>query len=70
MRHDYARAVSDKVEVLEIDKEQYELIIKKTQISTSEKKIDFLIRYVPKFRSVARKMIEEMEVFFIKEVVT
>lgn len=70
MRNDYAKAVSEKVEVILIDKDYYEQIVKKTQLSTSEQKIDFLIRYIPKFRAVSRKIIEEMEVFFIKEVAT
>lgn len=44
--------------------------MKKTQLSASEQKIDFLLRYVPKLRAVSRTMIEELEVFFIKEVIT
>jgi len=69
-RNEYARAVTDNVEILEIEKDAYEQIVKQTQLSVSEKKIDFLMRYVPKFRSVARKLIEEMEIFFVKEVFT
>ena len=69
-RNDYARAVSEKAEVLKINRELYDSIVKKTQISESEKKIEFLVRYVPRFRSVARKLIEEMEVFFIKQTAT
>ena len=38
-------------------------------MSSGEKKIQFLIRYVPKLRLVSRAMIEDFEVFFIKEVV-
>ena len=60
--------MTEKVEVLEIEKEAYEQIVKQTQISVSEKKIDFLIRFVPKFRSVSRNLVEEMEIFFVKEV--
>ena len=70
LRLDYARAASDKVEVILIDKDYYENIVKRTQLSASEQKIDFLIRYVPKFRAVSRKIIEEMEVFFLKESAT
>lgn len=69
-RLDYARAVAETCWVLVIHKEQYELIVKKTQLSVSEQKIDFLMRYVPKLRAVTRNMVEELEVFFIKEVVT
>ncbi len=36
----------------------------------SEQKIDFLMRYVPRLRAVSRNVIEELEVFFIKEVAT
>ena len=46
------------------------MIVKKTQLSTSEQKVDFLVRYVPRLRAVARSMVEELEVFFIKEVAT
>ncbi|CDW88486.1 UNKNOWN [Stylonychia lemnae] len=70
LRHDYARVASEKAEVLIIDKDLYEQIVKRTQLSASEQKIDFLVRYIPKFRSVARKLIEEMEILFIKEVAT
>ena len=69
-RVDFARAVAETCWVLVIHKEQYELIVKKTQLSVSEQKIDFLMRYVPKLRAVTRNMVEELEVFFIKEVVT
>lgn len=44
--------------------------MKKTILSEGEKKIDFLIRYVPKLRNASRTMIEELEVFFIKQVYT
>jgi hypothetical protein len=50
-----------------IDRDQWEQILKKTMRSEGEKKIDFLIRYVPKLRLASRAMIEELEVFFIKE---
>lgn len=69
-RHDYAQVVTEKCWVLHIDKENYEQIVKRTQLSVSEQKIDFLIRYVPRLRAVSRNVIEELEVFFIKEVVT
>ena len=70
VRHDYCRAVTDKSWVIVVGKEAYEQVVKKTQLSSSEQKIDFLVRYVPKLRTVARSMVEEFEVFFIKEVVT
>eukprot|EP00347_Sterkiella_histriomuscorum_P017137 403350523 len=70
IRNEYARAASEKVEIISIDRDLYDQIVKKTQLSSSEQKIDFLIRYVPKFRAVSRKMIEEMEVLFNKEVAT
>jgi signal-transduction protein with cAMP-binding, CBS, and nucleotidyltransferase domain len=66
LRNDFARVVTEVAWVLFIHKDQYELIVKKTQLSASEQKIDFLIRYVPKLRSVNRSMIEELEVFFMK----
>jgi len=69
-RTDYAKGASEKNEVLEIDKLKYEQIIKKTELSSGEKKIDFLMRYVPKLRTAAKSMIEEFEVFFIKEDIT
>ena len=70
MRHDYARAVAETCWILIINKDQYDQIVKKTQLSVSEQKIDFLMRYVPKLRAVTRTMIEELEILFIKEIVT
>jgi len=49
---------------------EYNHIISKTLLSTSEKKILFLIRYVPSFRDLPRRLIEDFEVYFIKEQVT
>ena len=68
-RGDNARAAVDS-SIITIHKEQYEQIVKKTQLSTSEQKIDFLVRYVPKLRAVSRNMIEDLEIFFCKLVVT
>lgn len=70
MRHDYARAVAETCWILIINKDQYDQIVKRTQLSVSEQKIDFLMRYVPKLRAVTRTMIEELEILFIKEIVT
>jgi len=39
-------------------------------LTAGDKKVDFLFRYVPKIRTGGRKMIEEFEVFFLKEEVT
>lgn len=39
---DYARVASDKCEVIEFPKSKFENIIKSTQLSSSEKKVDFL----------------------------
>jgi len=39
-------------------------------LSTSEKKLEFLLRYVPKLRSLPRRVIEDYEVYFQKEVMT
>jgi len=44
--------------------------VKKVHLSTGEKKVEFLFRFIPKIRKAGRKMIEEYEVFFVKEVVT
>jgi CRP-like cAMP-binding protein len=68
-RGDHARAVGDCL-VVQISKDHYEQIVKKTQLSVSEQKIDFLMRYVPKLRAVSRTMIEDLEIFFQKEVAT
>ncbi len=68
-RHDYARGVADLTKVLAIDRDEYSNIIKKTEMGTGEKKIEFLMRFIPKIRNSdqARRMLEEFEVFFIKE---
>ena len=69
-RHEFARVVTDKCFVVHIDRDSYENIVKKTQLSVSEQKIDFLIRYVPRLRAVGRNVIQELEVFFMKVVYT
>ena len=53
--------------MIEFSKSSYDKIIKNTELSSSEKKVEFLWRFVPKLRHVPRKMIEQFEVFFIKE---
>jgi vacuolar-type H+-ATPase subunit F/Vma7 len=70
LRNDFARVASDSAWVIIIHKKLYEQIVKKTQLSVSEQKIEFLLRYVPKLRALTRNMIEELEVLFIKEVAT
>ena len=56
-RNDYATAMSAKTEVLQISTVKYKEIITKTQMTTAEKKIDFLITYGPAFRHLSRQMI-------------
>lgn len=70
IRNEYARVVTDKCFVIQIDRDNYENIVKKTQLSVSEQKIDFLLRYVPRLRAVGRNVIQELEVFFMKVVYT
>lgn len=69
-RSDYARVVSDKCVLIEFDTQKFFDIVSKTQLSTCEKKVEFLIRYVPKFRMLPRRLIEDFEVYFQKEVIT
>ena len=66
-RNDFATAISKVTEVLQISTVKYKEIITQTQMSAAEKKIDFLVRYGPGFRSLGRQMIQEYEVFFVKE---
>lgn len=42
----------------------------RTKLSASEKKIQFLIQYVPTFREMSLKQVEDFEIYFQKEVVT
>lgn len=56
--------------MLEIPVEAYEKIVKQVNLTSGEKKLDFLFRYVPKIRKAGRNMIEEFEVLFVKEVLT
>lgn len=63
-RVDFARMVTDKCEILSFNTNMLKEIVAKTQLSTAEKKLEFLIRYVPKIRNVNRKVIEDFEVFF------
>ena len=69
-RGDYARVQTTKLDVIIFQTKQYNEIVSKTQLSTSEKKVEFLCRYVPKFRQLQRRQIEDFEVFFVKESVT
>lgn len=57
-------------EVLVIPSFQYENVVKKVHLSTGEKKVEFLFRYVPKIRKGGRAMIEDYEILFIKEIVS
>jgi hypothetical protein len=66
-RKDWARVDTEKVLLLVINKEKYEEIIKNTELSASEKKIEFLLRYGPKLRQAGHRKLEEFEIFFIKE---
>lgn len=56
--------------MIEFNTNKYFDIISKTQLSASEKKIEFLTRHVPNFRNIDRKIIEDYEIYFQKEVVT
>lgn len=67
VRNDFATAISKQTEVIQISTVKYKEIITKTQLTTAEKKIDFLITYGPAFRQLSRQMIQEYEIFFIKE---
>lgn len=69
-RIDYAKVASPKLQVIEFNTEKYNNIVQKTQLSTSEKKIIFLIRFVPGFRLLPRRLLEDFEVYFIKEQVS
>ena len=56
--------------LLEFDTLEYENVRTQRVLSTAEKKIEYLIRYIPGFRSVDIKIIQDLEVNFIKEKVT
>jgi len=51
-RTDYARISSEKAIILELNVLKYLECISKTQVSEAEKKIDFLVRFVPKLRNL------------------
>jgi len=70
VRGDNARVTTDDCHILIFDSEQYANIVSNTEMSIQEKKIHFLIRYVPKFRGLQKRMVEDFEIFFQKEVVT
>lgn len=69
-RLDYAKVTSEKALLIEFKTAKFNSVVNKTQISEAQKKIDFLIRYVPGFRELPKRMIEDFEVFFLKEQVT
>lgn len=54
-RGDYAKVVSAKALLLQFKTIKYNKIVSKTQISEGEKKINFLIRYVPGLRDLVRR---------------
>lgn len=49
---------------------KYVLIGSKTQTSAAERKVEFLIRFVPGLRELPRRLVEDFEVYFIKEQAT
>ena len=51
-RTDYAKISSEKAIIIELNVLKYLECISKTQMSEGEKKIDFLVRYVPKLRNL------------------
>lgn len=53
-----------------IDAKEYENIRSKRVLSAAEAKIEFLTRYIPGFRSVDQKIIQEYETLFTKEKMT
>lgn len=69
-RTDFARIASENCELMEINGQKYMEIMSKTKLSASEKKVEFLIQYVPTFRNLPRKVVEDFEIYFQKEVVT
>ena len=70
-RSDYAKVVAEGgCECVEIDGQKYMEIMSRTKLSASEKKIQFLIQYVPTFREMSQKQVEDFEIYFQKEVVT
>lgn len=66
-RNDYGVAMVKNTQIVTFHAERYRSIIKEKLLTTSERKIDFLIRFGPQLRLAGRKMVEEFEVFFIKE---
>lgn len=69
-RSDFARIASEKCELVEINGQKYMEIMSTTKFSASEKKVEFLIQFVPTFRNLPRKVVEDFEIYFQKEVVT
>lgn len=64
-RGDNARVNSEGFsEIIEFESQTYIDIVSKTQLSTCEQKVEFLSRYVPKFRSLPRRLLEDFEVYF------
>ncbi len=69
--HSYSAICEENnTKIIVFDRVQFEEIVTKTELSASELKIEFLNRFVPKLRGFPRNLIEELEVFFIKEVGT
>ena len=66
-RTDFAKIAADKCVIIEIDCQQHRDILLNTEISESQKKIDFLLTYVPKLRLLPKPIIEDTESYFIKE---
>lgn len=69
-RSDYARVTSDACKVMQLDTQKFYDIVSKTQLSACEKKVEFLNRYVPKLRNLPRRLVEDYEVYFQKELYT
>ncbi len=69
-RLEYCKSVAQVSWVIEIPKDKFENIVRMVHLTSGEKKIEFLYRFVPKIRTSGRQMIEDFEVLFIKEVVS
>lgn len=68
-RQDVAYAAGETI-VLSVDRASYDKIRTETIQSDAEKKINFLIRYVPRLRMSPRNIIEELDLLFVKECYT
>lgn len=69
-RNDFASAPTADTMVIVLDTSLYKKLITNNVMSKGDRKIDFLMQHGPQLRMAGRRMLEQYEIYFMKEKVT